>query len=81
MAQDLPRPRPPRHGAAVTRATWTNGKRSVTGCWEWVWSAQRFVIVLDSRDRMTGEQRRIVTSNDTPEWGNWKRQPTTPEST
>ncbi len=52
--------------------TWTNGKRTVTGRWIYVWASQRFVIWLDSRDRVTGANRRIVTANDTPEWGNWK---------
>lgn len=51
---------------------WTNGKRQVTGRWEWFWSAQRFVIWLDGTDRTTGGQRRIEVAGDHPEWGNWK---------
>lgn len=54
------------------RATWTNGKRSITGWWIYQWAAQRFYIELDSRDRITGQPRSFVTDNDTPEWGRWK---------
>jgi predicted alpha-1,6-mannanase (GH76 family) len=53
-------------------AKWRNGKREITGRWEYLWAAQRFVIVLDATDRTTGQQKRFVVSGDTPEWGNWR---------
>ena len=51
---------------------WTNGKRTVTGRWQYHWSADRFVILLDNKDRVTGDYRRIVVGGDAPEWGKWK---------
>ena len=56
-----------------TRATWKNGKRTVTGKWRYNWSADSFTVTLDTIDRITGQNKVIVTTNDTPEWGNWKR--------
>lgn len=55
-----------------TEATWVNGKRRMTGWWLYNRSTDRFYIRLNSRDRITGEDRRITTANDSPEWGNWK---------
>lgn len=55
-----------------TKATWTNGKRTVKGCWHYNWSAGRFVIEL-GLDPITGEKRRIFVQGEVPEWGNWKR--------
>lgn len=60
----------------MNTAEWTNGKRLVRGWWSYYWPADRFDIVLDSRDRITGERRRISVNNDRPEWGNWKLIPT-----
>lgn len=31
-----------------------------------------FRIWLNSRDRITGEDRILSVTGDTPEWGNWK---------
>lgn len=56
----------------MNKATWKNKKRTISGQWEYIWQSDSFVIVLNSIDRITGERKRIVTSNDTPEWGNWK---------
>ena len=59
----------------MKRATWVNGKRKLTGAWEYIWHADRFRIVLDSRDRITGQNRVIVTAGsqaEKPEWGNWR---------
>lgn len=53
-------------------ATWTNGKRKLTGLWEYIWHSDSFLISLDSRDRITGEQRVFRVHGDTPEWGNWR---------
>lgn len=55
------------------RAVWVNGKKRITGAWLYNWASERFLIVLDSTDKVTGMRRRIVTDNDTPEWGNWRR--------
>jgi len=56
-------------------ATWVNGKRKITGRWEYFWAADRFVIELDSKDRITGEPRQIEVAGDRPEWGNWRLWP------
>jgi len=55
------------------QSTWINGKRKVTGTWQYNWSSDSFTIFLDQRDRVTGEYKVVFTTNDTPEWGNWKR--------
>jgi hypothetical protein len=54
--------------------TWVNGKQQVTGSWRYHWPSDRFVIELNSKDRITGTRRRMVVAGDTPEWGNWKLQ-------
>ncbi len=54
------------------KATWANGKRRIEGEWDYVWNGDVFVIQLYSKDRITGQNRRVLTHNDTPEWGNWK---------
>lgn len=56
-------------------ATWSNGKRTLTGRWRYEWARDRFIIHLDSIDKITGQHRQVVTYNDTPEWGKWKRVP------
>jgi len=59
--------------AAVTRAgIWTNGKQKVSGFWSYHWPSNRFVIELNSTDRLTGMRRRMTVAGDHPEWGNWK---------
>jgi hypothetical protein len=54
------------------KASWTNGKKELTGSWRYNWSADSFTISLDSRDRITGEYRSFIVNGDKPEWGNWK---------
>lgn len=56
----------------MRKGKWTDGKITVWGEWEYQWSSDRFLIVLDSRDPITGEQRRMVVSGDMPEWGKFK---------
>jgi len=56
----------------MKKATWVNGKKKVTGFWCYNWSADNFTIELDSKDRITGQQRVFRVYDDTPEWGNWK---------
>jgi hypothetical protein len=56
-----------------TKATWVNGKKTVTGEWEYYWPGDKFFIWLNSTDRVTGNQRTItVVGGEHPEWGNWK---------
>lgn len=56
----------------MNRATWKNNTRTVTGWWSYNWSADRFHIVLNLQDRITGRQKQIVVAGETPEWGNWR---------
>ena len=56
----------------MTKATWINGKRTVTGQWVYNWSSDHFYIELDSIDRITHQNRRFTVHGDKPEWGNWK---------
>jgi hypothetical protein len=58
----------------VNAATWTDGKKVVTGHWQYNWASDSFTIFLDSTDRITGRKRVIRTTGDTPEWGRFKRQ-------
>jgi hypothetical protein len=61
----------------MNRATWKNGKRTIGGSWEYIPASDRFVILLDQRDRVTGLRKQIVTAGsqrELPEWGNWKFQ-------
>lgn len=55
------------------RATWVNGKKKQTGRWTYNRPSDRFDIVLDSKDPITGQERRLSVFGDYPEWGNWKR--------
>jgi hypothetical protein len=57
----------------VTQAKWTDGKRTITGRFEYYWPGDRFDIWLDSTDRITGKQRHIsLVGEDSPQWGKWK---------
>jgi hypothetical protein len=57
----------------MKKATWVNGKRTVTGEWEYYWPGDKFFIRLDTKDRITGDYKRItVVGGEHPEWGNWK---------
>lgn len=54
-------------------AHWTNGRKTVTGRWEWHWAAQRFVIDFDIPVSAHGERKRHwVTADEAPEIGRWK---------
>lgn len=56
------------------QATWSHPKRKtkLAGTWEYDWAGGFFIIWLDSIDPITGDQRRVITYNDHPEWGHWK---------
>lgn len=55
-----------------TKAKWTDGKRIVTGEWEYRRSCDNFAIRLDSKDPITGRQRMFIVYDDVPEWGKFK---------
>jgi hypothetical protein len=57
---------------AARKASWTNGKRTITGTWEYINFSRQFHFVLDSRDPVTGLIREFWIKADSPEWGNWK---------
>jgi len=44
----------------------------IQGRWDYYSPGDFFVVVLDSRDRVTGLLRRFTVYGETPEWGNWK---------
>ena len=56
----------------MSEGVWVNGKKVVTGCWTYNWASDRFQIVLNVRDGITGGKKRFVVVGDSPEWGNWK---------
>jgi hypothetical protein len=58
----------------MKEAVWTNGKRRVTGRWEYLWQSDRFRIELDQRDSTTGQPKRFTVTGESPEWGNWRRE-------
>lgn len=57
---------------SIHRGVWTNGKRQLTGVWEYRWASDRFLVRLDSRDRIVGSPREMILAGEHPEWGNWK---------
>jgi hypothetical protein len=56
----------------MNEAIWKNGDRRVRGRWSYNWAADRFYVVLDSKDRITGMKREMCIAGDTPEWGGWR---------
>ena len=57
----------------MRKATWINGKKTVTGYWSYNWNADYFFILLDKKDPITGRQREFKVYGEVPEWGKWKR--------
>jgi len=56
-----------------TPATWVNGKKRIEGYYFYYWPRDTWIVTLKSRDRVTGELRRLdLLGYDAPEWGNWK---------
>jgi len=53
-------------------AVWINGKKEISGAWNYNWASDSFTISLNSKDRITGEDRTFIVKGDSPEWGNWK---------
>ena len=56
----------------MTKASWIKGKKRMTGYWKYQWASARFIIVLDSKDPVTGRQRELITAADKPEFNGWK---------
>jgi len=56
------------------KGLWLNGKQKQTGEWKYFWGSDKFIIWLDSVDRITGRQRQVEVHGEKPEWGNWKLQ-------
>lgn len=55
-----------------TEASWTDGKKTITGRWLYIWSRDRFVIWLDGKDDLGMRRREFETCNDSPEFGKFK---------
>jgi len=60
------------HDNGFTDAKWTNGKRTITGEYRYNWNSNCFTIILDKKNRYTGERERFTIHEDEPEWDNWK---------
>ena len=53
-------------------ATWVKGNQSITGKWEYYRPSEHFIIVLDSKDPVTGLFRKFVVYGDKPEFNGWR---------
>lgn len=49
---------------------WSNGKRTLSGWWEYNWQSDSFLIILEKTRGHS--ERRFRTYNDSPEWGKYK---------
>lgn len=49
-----------------TKSEWTNGKKTVKGKWTYIWSSEKFYIVLE-------DGTNFYTYGEHPEWDNFKR--------
>jgi hypothetical protein len=56
----------------MKRGVWKKGKKLLRGWYSYNWGADRFCIVLERRDPVTGQERRILVGGDEPEWNGWK---------
>lgn len=65
----------------VTAAAWTNGKKTITGCWEYSGVFDKFDIWLDSTGPDADNRLHVIvdaksaddgSSARGPEWGPWK---------
>jgi hypothetical protein len=54
------------------KAVWQKGDVTVTGKWYYHWAADRFHIILDKEDEITGQRPEIWTTNDHPEFNGFK---------
>jgi hypothetical protein len=51
---------------------WTKGNRTIEGKWRYIWASNCFSIVLNSKDRITGETRKTVSFDEQPNFNGWK---------
>lgn len=59
----------------VRQAVWTNGKRKITGCWEYSGILDKYDIWLEATDPATGERLHHIvegSSETGPEWNGGK---------
>jgi hypothetical protein len=66
------RVKPEKRSPEMRRAIWLKGKKKIAGCWSYNWASDSFYILLDSIDRITGQQREVRVSGDKPEWNGWE---------
>lgn len=56
-------------------AIWEKGERTITGRWQYNWSADSFTIWVDVPDEIIGEETRTyVVYGDDPEFNGWELQ-------
>jgi len=51
----------------MQEAKWTNGKKTISGRWVYIWHLKTFIVELSTGRRI------VLLGNDTPEWGKWKK--------
>jgi hypothetical protein len=56
----------------MNRGIWKNGKKKLTGYWEYYWPGGYFIIELDEPDPITNQIRNFRSNEETPEWGKWR---------
>ncbi len=57
----------------MREATWTKGKRTIKGRYNYNQASDTFTIEVDIKDTLTGEDcRHFTVYEDTPEWYGWK---------
>lgn len=54
------------------RAKWTKNGEVITGRWNYIWASDKFHIMLDSRDPVTGDYREFYVYDEHPEFNGWK---------
>ena len=59
----------------MNRAKWQKpgGKKIITGSWEYYRPGDFFRIYPDGVDDLGNARATIITHEDAPEWGRWKR--------
>lgn len=58
----------------IHEAKWKNYETGdiLEGRWTYNWAADRFTILLDSFDEITGIRRKLIVSGEKPQWGKWR---------
>lgn len=56
----------------VHKATWTKGKKTITGRYQWSWAYQVFYVSLDKKCSITGRMIDLTVSGESPEFNGWK---------